>query len=175
MNREWLSIQVELVHGRGEDFWPRPGRVFAADPDQTFQQLASAIDDAFARWDRAHLHEFTLDDGRRVGLPNEDDDDPGSLLDELRAELVLLGPGTQFAYVFDFGDSWDHLCTIGDQPVDPLNVLGEIPDRPLAFWGWGTMPDQYGRRWEDDDGEGPVPPDPEGSDLPPLQPSWGPD
>src|SRR5215210_9596632 len=99
MNREWLSIQVELVHGRGEDFWPRPGRVFAAAPDHTFEQLATAIDDAFARWDRSHLHEFNLPDGRRVGVPDEDDDDPGSLLDEDQTELGVVAPGTQLAYV----------------------------------------------------------------------------
>ena len=29
----------------------------------TFEQLGNAIDDAFARWDRNHLHEFTLADG----------------------------------------------------------------------------------------------------------------
>ena len=26
MARTWLSIRVELVSGRGEDLWPRPGR-----------------------------------------------------------------------------------------------------------------------------------------------------
>jgi len=40
---------LTLVHGRGEDFWPRPGRIFAAARRHTFAQLAEAIDDAFAR------------------------------------------------------------------------------------------------------------------------------
>jgi hypothetical protein len=30
MARTWLSIRVDLVSGRGEDYWPRPGRIFAA-------------------------------------------------------------------------------------------------------------------------------------------------
>ena len=30
MTRIWLSITVEMVSGRGERFWPRPGRVFVA-------------------------------------------------------------------------------------------------------------------------------------------------
>jgi len=30
MARIWLSIRVELVEGRGERLWPRPGRFFAA-------------------------------------------------------------------------------------------------------------------------------------------------
>jgi hypothetical protein len=28
--RNWLSIRVELVEGRGVRYWPRPGRLFAA-------------------------------------------------------------------------------------------------------------------------------------------------
>jgi hypothetical protein len=57
--RDWFSIRVELVGGGGADLWPRPGRIFAAAPAHTFKALGDAIDDAFARWDRAHLQEFT--------------------------------------------------------------------------------------------------------------------
>lgn len=49
MSKTWLSIRVELVHGRGEDFWPRPGRIFATARSHTFEQFAEAIDVAFAR------------------------------------------------------------------------------------------------------------------------------
>jgi hypothetical protein len=47
--RTWLSIQVDLIEGHGEQRWPRPGRIFAAARSHTFKQLADAIDDAFAR------------------------------------------------------------------------------------------------------------------------------
>jgi len=40
--------------------------------------------------------------------------------------------------------------------------------------GWGTIPDQCGRRWADDDSEHDEPPNPGLTDLPPLQPWWGP-
>jgi hypothetical protein len=46
-----------------------------------------------------------------------------------------------------------HLCTVAEERIDPLEALGIIPDRPLAHWGWGEIPDQYGRRSETDDGE----------------------
>jgi hypothetical protein len=49
----WLSIRVDLMEGHGEQYWPRPGRIFAAARRHTFKQLADAIDDAFARWDRS--------------------------------------------------------------------------------------------------------------------------
>ena len=48
------------------------------------------------------------------------------------------------------------------------------PTGPLPYWGWGEIPDQYGRRTSDDDGETPLAPDPEWRDLPPLRPYWGP-
>ena len=67
MARTHLAITVELVSGgEGGDLWPRPGRVLIASRSATFEQLAEAIDDAFARWDRSHLHEFTLADGTPV-------------------------------------------------------------------------------------------------------------
>ena len=81
MARTWLSIRVDLVSGRGEDLWPRPGRIFAAARRHTFAQLARANDDAFARWDRAHLHDFTLADGTRLTTPYVDWEDAGPALD----------------------------------------------------------------------------------------------
>ena len=116
--RTWLSIRVDLIAGHGEALWPRPGRVFAASRSHTFAQLATAIDDAFARWDRSHLHEFTRADGYRLGILSDEDYDPEHLLDYRRVTLGRLSPGEQFAYVFDFGDQWEHLCTVGPRRID---------------------------------------------------------
>jgi hypothetical protein len=162
--RTWLSIRVELVEGRGERFWPRPGRIFAAARSHTFAQLADAIDDAFARWDRAHLHEFELADGLWLTTPYEEWDSVGPVADDRRTNLSRLKPGEQFVYVFDFGDGWTHLCTVEPERIDPLDALGIIPAVPLPHWGWGNIPDQYGR-----DGESPPPANPGVSDLPALR------
>jgi hypothetical protein len=164
----WLSIRVDLVEGRGISLWPRPGRIFAAARTNTFAQFATSIDDAFARWDRAHLHQFWLADGHRVGEPDDDDFDPDSLLDDRRTKLGQLRAGEQFVYEFDFGDSWLHLCTVGPQRISPEEMLGIVPPRPLPYWGWGAIPDQYGREW--DDGSEAPGPDPKGADLPPIGP-----
>ncbi|HEU5477539.1 MAG TPA: hypothetical protein VFU64_06910 [Gaiellaceae bacterium] len=174
MERTWLSIRVELVHGSGEDFWPRPGRVFAAARGHTFAQLAEAIDTAFARWDRSHLYDFTLADGTRLTTLYVNWEEAGPALDETKTRLNRLRPGEQFVYVFDFGDDWTHLCTVGSERVDPLDELGILPAGPLPYWGWGDIPDQYRRRFDGDDGESPLPPDPGLGDLPPLRPWWGP-
>jgi len=179
--RTWWSVTVEMIEGRGRPVWPRPGRTFAAAPHHTFEQFATAIDDAFARWDRAHLHEFHFPspEGReeRVGRPDRDwDEEP---ITDIRTEkLRRLRPGEQFIYIFDLGDDWTHLCTVNPEKIDPLETIGvagpEMPG-PLPFFGWGDIPDQYGRRWlGDSDDADPAPPDPELSDLPPLRPWWGP-
>jgi Plasmid pRiA4b ORF-3-like protein len=176
MARTWLSIQVELVSGRGELLWPRPGRTFAAARSHTFAQLAAAVNVSFARWDLAHLHQFTLADGTNVAPTRFfDGDAPDGTIDDAGARLSRLQPGEQFAYVFDLGDDWAHLCTVAPQRIDPLEEIGHTPGAPMAYWGWGDLPDQYGRRWNDDDGEDdpPQPPARALSDLPPLLPGWG--
>ncbi|MFF4509152.1 hypothetical protein [Streptomyces sp. NPDC001401] len=176
MARTWLSIRVELVSGGGADIWPRPGRIFAAARSHSFAQLAEAVDAAFGRWDLSHLHLFTLAGGTGVSPLDWWGDEPrDDTVDGRATKLSRLEAGEQFAYVFDMGDAWAHLCTVGEKRIDPLEALGDTPSRPAPYWGWGALPDQYGRRWDGDDGESPQPKRPAGclSDLPPILPWWG--
>lgn len=178
MARTWLSVRVDLISGGGQECWPRPGRIFAAARGNTFAQLATAIDAAFARWDLSHLHSFTLADGTElVDWRDWDGEHPDGSLDSRTTKLSQLKPGEQFAYVFDLGDYWAHLCTVGPQRIDPLETLGVITPDPRPYWGWGSLPDQYGREWDGDDGESVPPkrPDSPLGDLPPILPWWGPD
>ena len=46
MTRTWLSVRVDLVEGRGERLWPRPGRILAATRSHSFAALATAIDES---------------------------------------------------------------------------------------------------------------------------------
>jgi hypothetical protein len=177
MARTWLSIRVDLISGRGEELWPRPGRIFAAARSHTFRQLATAIDAAFARWDLSHLHLFTLADGTPVSVKRWwDGEHPDGMIDGGHRSLARLKAGEQFAYVFDLGDDWAHLCTVGEARIDPADEVGVVPDLPTPYWGWGEVPDQYGRRWDSDDGESepPARPIPGLADLPPILPWWGP-
>ena len=59
--------------------------------------------------------------------------------------------GSRFEYIFDLGDEWTHACTV-EGHVDPLKVLGDIPDQPTAYQGWGMIPDQYWRQSDSQDG-----------------------
>ncbi len=154
-------MTVELLGGRGQELWPWPGRIFAVGPGHTFLDLAEAINDAFARWDRSHLSVFTLADGRVVT-----DNETGAEMATWGAGPVLapldlavtkvartLQPGAEFQFTFDLGDNWTHRCVLSQQKVDPVEVLGIRPGAPMPYWGWGDIPDQYGRRWAEDDGQ----------------------
>ncbi len=158
-------MTVELLGGRGQELWPWPGRIFAVRPAHTFGDLAEAINDAFARWDRSHLSVFTLADGRVIT-----DDETGAEFAAMGAGPVIvpldiattkvartLEAGAEFQFTFDLGDNWTHRCVLGQQKIDPVEVLGIRPAVPLPYFGWGTIPDQYGRRWAKDDGDGRAP------------------
>ena len=174
--RTWLSVTVELVEGAGYRFWPRPARVFAAARTHSFSQLATAIDVSFGRWDLSHLWQFEL--AGHVYVAPEDPEWASSASEKVlngNSRLSRLAVGDEFVYQFDPADSWLHICRIAEGRIDPLEELGDTPAEPTPYDGWGILPDQYLRRFADDDGETPVPVDQRNRDLPPLRPWWGPD
>lgn len=135
-------------------------------PSHTFAALAKTIDDAFARWDRAHLCQFTLADGTVVTDEETADEAQDIGFGPFPKRPLVLGNvkvgsrvdvGEEFRYVFDFGDDWTYACTVEKQKVDPVHEVGIAPKDPTVVWGWGAIPDQYGRRWDGDDGEAPTP------------------
>jgi hypothetical protein len=181
MARTWLSIRVDLVEGGGHaSVWPRPGRIFAAARSHAFAALAHGIDDAFARWDRAHLHRFALADGTQIGRPDwEGDDDWGEerpLSDGRRLTLGRLRGGEQFLYNFDLGDDWTHLCTVAPTRIDLPRTGRERPRRAAALLGLGRDPGFSTAARSTATTMTPIShaPDPELTDLPPLRPHWGP-
>ena len=129
---------------------PSPGRIFIVGPAHTFSGFADAINAAFARWDLAHLHEFELADGRRIGFVDPDPFQDGEPVGDHAAVKVAqaVGPGDEFRFVFDFGDRWEHRCRVLGEKADPREEwgAGPLPKQPVAIWGWGVIPDQYGRR-----------------------------
>jgi hypothetical protein len=111
-----------------------------ASPRHTLAELAEAIDLAFARWDRSHLHQFALADATRYMLGASEFqaevlDSTGTMLDTLG-----LRPNAEFEYVFDLGDDWRHSCRIEGTDIDPVKEYGAQPKRPVPIWGWGMDP-----------------------------------
>lgn len=142
---QWMTIRVLLVSG--PDFEPEqpPGRVMLASSRQTFADLGFAIDTAFARWDHSHLHLFELESGTSLMLGGGDDGES----DSQSVPLASLTNTRRFVYVYDLGDDWRHECEVVEVGVDPLEAYGTAPVQPVPIFGWGTIPDQYGRLTED--------------------------
>ncbi|HAF09867.1 MAG TPA: hypothetical protein DCK98_07285 [Chloroflexi bacterium] len=146
--RRWIILRVALVARGGASLSPPPGRDLLASTTHTFAELATAIDRAFARWDRSHLHEFRLSDGRVIGMADTDEfRDDENEIDESRMTLgaAELGVGDSFEYLFDFGDGWEHRCTVLRGDADPIEEYGRMPHEIVPIFGWGVLPDQYGR------------------------------
>jgi hypothetical protein len=145
---------VDLLGGGGIECDPTPGRVFIVGPGHTFEQFANAINTAFARWDLSHLHQFELNDGRLIGYPDDNFAPDLEWLDHAQLKVTReIKPGDEFEYIFDLGDNWQHRCHAGPIKADPLEEYGTVPPSPVAIWGWGSIPDQYGRRSEHGDDE----------------------
>ncbi len=154
MARTWLRITVELLSGGGSTIDRPPGRIFLVGPSHSFEQFSAAIDAAFGRWDLSHLHEFELADGRLIGFPDDEFAPDVVWLDHTKLKVArTVKPGDEFEYTFDLGDNWTHHCAVDREKVDPLSEYGAIPPTPVPIWGWGSIPDQYGRESLGDDGE----------------------
>lgn len=77
--------------------------------DTTLAQLHTILQIVMG-WEDYHLHEFVI--GRRLySVPDPDDDmNERKVVDESHVPLGEVVPrvGTKFAYLYDFGDSWEH-------------------------------------------------------------------
>jgi hypothetical protein len=141
MPEGWYVIRVELLSGQDLTFDPPPGRDILVSPHHTFRQLADVINTCFARWDLGHLYVFRMQDGTEIGIPDEELE----YRDAARSKIATRRQGEVFEYEFDFGDGWTHRCTVLEVDVTPEEHYGLRPKGPVATWGWGNMPDQYGR------------------------------
>jgi len=159
MGRTWLSVTVELLGGRGEELWPWPGRVFAVGPSHTFKDLADAVNDAFARWDRAHLSMFILADGRVVTDVETGTEMAGSSTGPIRTTLDIeattvarvLDPEAEFQFTFDLGDNCPPVCGRRGEGR-PGGGAGHPSRQAVAVLGVGhhpgpVRPQMGGGRW----------------------------
>jgi hypothetical protein len=150
---DWMTIRVVLAAQSDEPLDSPPGRVLLAHVDHSFADLAEAIDTAFGRWDLTPLHEFDVD-GRVLRPDGEAGEDEDS--DELTLREAGLAEGDRFTYVFDLGEGWEHTCRVEEAGLDPFDDDegddddGEEPESPVPVFGWGSIPDQYGRETEED-------------------------
>lgn len=181
MPKDYLQVKVELVAGLREGaLWPRGGRSFVVASSTTFKDFSAAIHTGFGRWGSAAQHHFVLGDGTWLKSHGVTDVAEGvrattSSLDDASTPLSIVAPGDRFIYEYDELNRWQHVCTVSELPVDVIKELGFEPDGPIVTAGWGPIPDQNGREWEEFQFEGAAPPqapDPALSDFPEFDFSW---
>jgi hypothetical protein len=103
-NRAIYQIRIAL-----QEIQPSIWRRIQVWEDITLAQLHTILQ-IVMNWEDCHLHEFTI--GRRLySVPDPDDDMyERKVIDEQQVRLCDVVPrvGTQFLYLYDFGDSWHH-------------------------------------------------------------------
>ena len=93
-----------------------------------------------------------LSDGRRIVAADDDGFEEGDLVETVETTASIdLTIGASFEYVFDLGAGWEHQCTVLRDRVDPLEEAGVAPIEVVPVFGWGMIPDQYGRLLPDSD------------------------
>jgi hypothetical protein len=141
MPRSRALYQLKLTL---QDIQPLIWRRVQVWEDTTLAQLHDVLQVAM-NWQDYHLHEFTI--GRRLfSVPDPDDDMyERKVIDERRQRLcqVVTQVGTQFVYLYDFGDSWRHdllleaillpestaqypRCIAGERQTPPEDVGGTL-------------------------------------------------
>lgn len=103
-------------------------------PAVKFSQLHGVIQLAFG-WESYHLFEFTLmQNGRKVsiGFPSEDFPEVVEA-SKVPLKKYLTELGQELDYLYDFGDSWEHLIKVEDISRHTLKV-------PLCIDGSGACP-----------------------------------
>ena len=103
-NRVLYQLKVTL-----RDIHPPIWRRIQVWEDATLAQLHRILQIVMG-WEDCHLHDFVI--GPRIySVPDPDDDlYERKVIDESRVRLREAAPrvGTQFEYLYDFGDSWRH-------------------------------------------------------------------
>lgn len=99
-----LQLKIKLI-GIKPPIWRR----FLIEDSVNFHQLHNIIQEVMG-WENCHLYEFFVGD-MNILEPNEDYSGP--IEDSKRIKLKeVLSEKQKFGYMYDFGDSWDHIITV---------------------------------------------------------------
>jgi len=110
-----LHVQLEPLR-----LHPPIWRRLMVSGDCTLRKLHHFIQAAMG-WHSCHLHEFS--DGVHRYLPLDAEFPDSEALDDRKYKLRrLLKEGDRLRYVYDFGDSWEHVIAV--EKVEPSTITG---------------------------------------------------
>jgi hypothetical protein len=105
--RTVFTLKIELV-----DSQPLIWRRIVISGHASFAVLHHVIQAAMG-WHDAHLHEFRVGE-QSIGVPDPEYDNPDrpTAIEKNVRLNRLLGSGTTFTYLYDFGDRWKHRLSV---------------------------------------------------------------
>ncbi|MDA0811359.1 MAG: plasmid pRiA4b ORF-3 family protein [Verrucomicrobia bacterium] len=129
----FYQLQVKLLNIK-----PPVVRVLRTPGDISLGDLHRLIQNAMP-WEFSHLHEFSTMDGDNFGPVGGSfaADEFGDAYDESTVilERLLEEEGDRLYYVYDFGDSWEHLIT-----VEKITVVERGKREAVCLSGEGACP-----------------------------------
>lgn len=134
MSAKTIHFKISLL-----EIQPTIWRTFTVTDNYRIDRLHQVIQISMG-WFNSHLHEFRFND-RTIGMVMDEMYDLPSLEDETALYIrdLKLKQGDTIAYLYDFGDSWEHrlqvekitstsephpLCTGGDMACPPEDCGG---------------------------------------------------
>lgn len=106
MNERLYLLKIKLL-----EIEPEIWRRFVVPATITLDRLHDVIQIVMG-WTDSHLHEFTLGKKRYTEYPESRED--GFECGKYRLGDLLKQKGRTFAYLYDFGDGWEHELTLED-------------------------------------------------------------
>ena len=107
---------------------PEIWRVIQLDSKTNLIEFHLAIQIAMV-WTNSHLFEFKIDNQSYQTVYEEEDNfEENQIIDAgaMTLERLLLHPGQQFSYLYDFGDSWKHTITFEKSELSSKKVMDPI-------------------------------------------------
>src|SRR3546814_8749687 len=130
---EIAMLRMELLH-----IEPLIWRQLEVPTMMTLGALHEIIQAAMC-WSDSHLWELTVD-GRRYGMPDDDDlgDETLEDADEALLDSLLTPRPTTVGYVYDFGDNWELRLTLTNRRFSAPNTA-----YPRYIGGERNAPQEY--------------------------------
>jgi hypothetical protein len=138
------TLQLKIILFQSK---PMIWRTFKVTDDYRMDRFHQVIQLVMG-WNNSHLHEFRIK-GREIGMPDDHFAlDFPNLEDETKVRLrdLDLKEKDTFHYLYDFGDSWEHILYVEnistEELLNPICLEGERacpPDDCGGEWGYTDL------------------------------------
>lgn len=138
----WYRVRVDLL-----ETTPAIWREVLVPADLPLPAFSTVLQAAMG-WENSHLHSFARTAESHwqsrprwaMDVPGEPLEGPHELPERDATVATLLGtPGDQATYLYDFGDDWEHLLTLGEILDSGASAVVDLAS-PVLTQGEGVCP-----------------------------------